>query len=66
MKEGKKMENEIKCPNCGSENVSLYHKESQDFILDGVYIKWRATCYDCRNGFSVYEKYELKNRKIYK
>lgn len=59
------MENEVKCPNCGSENVSLYHRDSEDFIADGVYIKWRATCYDCHKSFSVYEKYELKNRKIY-
>lgn len=65
MKEGKKMENEIKCPRCGSGNVSLYHRDSENFIADEVRIKWQATCYNCRKGFSVYEKYELKNRKIY-
>lgn len=60
------MEIEIKCPYCGSENLSLYHQDNEDFVADGVYIKWRATCCDCHKGSSVYEKYELKNRKIYK
>ena len=60
------MEIEIKCPCCGSKNIIFYHRDSEDFIADGAYIKWQAVCNDCCKGFSVYEKYELKNRKIYK
>lgn len=60
------MEIEIKCPHCGSENIRFCHQDSEDFFADGVYIKWQAMCDDCHKSSSVYEKYELKNRKIYK
>lgn len=60
------MEIEIKCPRCDSKDVRFYHQDDEYFTADGVYIKWRAMCDYCHKDFSVYEKYELKNRKIYK
>lgn len=68
LEEKKKKEKELRCPNCGSDNIDVYDSYDTDFGENEVFDYFCGNCLDCGREFQwtkvfVFKEYRYDNNE---